>query len=114
LQIILDKFAEGCLFPVLMIDSKGFIRSINNETMMLFGYNRWELIGQKINLLMPDGIAKRHDHYMRRYEATKQRRIVMERRDRISGKVLFSLSVTLFYGSYCIPCTHLRLWRSLL
>jgi PAS domain S-box-containing protein len=86
LQVILDRFAEGCMFPVLMIDTKGFIRSVNQETLLLFGYKRWELIGQKINMLMPESVAKRHDMYLRRYETTKQRRIIMEKRDKIFGK----------------------------
>jgi PAS domain-containing protein len=48
LQILLDRFAEGCLTPVVMIDSRGLIRSVNTETLNLFGYRRWEMIGRNV------------------------------------------------------------------
>eukprot|EP00762_Andalucia_godoyi_P007206 ANDGO_08034.mRNA.1 Adenylate cyclase len=85
-QILLDRFAEGCLFPVVMIDAKGQIRSVNRETLELFNYERWELIGFNIKLLMEDHIAAKHDYYLKRYVQTKCRRIIMEKRHGVKGK----------------------------
>src|SRR5690606_33309200 len=42
----------------------------------LFGYEIEELIGKKVNVLMPDPDRSKHDGYMHRYHETGEKRII--------------------------------------
>lgn len=53
--------------PIITIDCKGCIRSINPEGEKEFGYSREEIIGQNVKLLMPEPYQSEHDAYLRRY-----------------------------------------------
>lgn len=85
LQKMLDHFSQGSIDPVIMIDDKGTIKSMNTALLQLFGYRRWELVGKNIKALMPAKIAAKHDGYLLRYKKSKCRRIIGEVRDGIQG-----------------------------
>ncbi|OMH26257.1 CHASE domain-containing protein [Motiliproteus sp. MSK22-1] len=55
---------------VITVDSRGIIHSCNPATESIFGYKTDQLIGQKINILMPERYAEHHDDYMNRYLQT--------------------------------------------
>ena len=57
---MLDAMADG----LIIITSKGIIEAFNLAAEKIFGYNSEELIGKKINTLMPDHISAKHDHYL--------------------------------------------------
>jgi PAS domain S-box-containing protein len=48
--------------PIVIVDEKGLIQIINNQTEVIFGYTKDELIGKKIELLMPNTLQKKHEH----------------------------------------------------
>lgn len=48
---------------MVMIDDTGLIVLINSETEKLFGYSRSELLGQRVEILMPDHHRHRHVHH---------------------------------------------------
>lgn len=54
--IIFEHVSEG----VLIVDSLGVIRKVNESASRIFGYSEEELIGQKIEILIPTNI--RHPH----------------------------------------------------
>jgi PAS domain-containing protein len=68
LQVILDKFAEGCTCPVIMIDVRGIIRSVNQETLLLFGYKvrndsfSIASLFQLIHVLLMDDLSLEENH----------------------------------------------------
>jgi PAS domain S-box-containing protein len=42
----------------------------------MFGYQAAEVLGKNVSLLMPEPYAAEHDHYLRRYQMTGERRII--------------------------------------
>ena len=52
-----DKFQallEAAPVAVVIVDSQGRIVLVNAKTEMIFGYNRLELIGQTLEILLPE------------------------------------------------------------
>jgi len=66
--------------PVVVIDQGGQIKSCNQEFQKLLGFQRWELIGQNIIIIMPEHIRKFHDGFLKRYVKSKMKRIIGEMR----------------------------------
>ncbi len=61
---------------MIVIDDTGIISSFSATAEQLFGWDEAEVIGKKIELLMPQPDRDRHDSYLARYLATGERRIV--------------------------------------
>ncbi len=55
---------------VVSIDRQGRIAMFNQSGQRIFGYQREEVGGQKVNMLMPEPYASEHDGYVERYERT--------------------------------------------
>jgi PAS domain S-box-containing protein len=51
---------EGSPTGLLMVDGKGLIVLVNHELERIFGYSGDELIGQRIDVLVPDGMRDEH------------------------------------------------------
>ena len=49
---------------IITMDNKGEINSFNPGAEKIFGYSACEIIGEKINILMPANIAIHHDQYI--------------------------------------------------
>src|ERR1039457_1356761 len=61
---------------VIAVDSDGTILQVNSQTQSLFGYTRGELIGQKVEVLVPDSYrAQHHQHRASFAETPKTRRM---------------------------------------
>ena len=52
---------------ILVTDDKGTITKINPSAEKLFGYNLGELIGKKIEILIPSRLSERHVHHRDRF-----------------------------------------------
>jgi PAS domain S-box-containing protein len=61
---------ETAVTAIITIDQHGSIESINPATERLFGYSASELIGQNVNILMPEPYRGEHDGYIANYLAT--------------------------------------------
>lgn len=72
LQSILDTVPDA----MIVIDEHGHIISFSVAAQKTFGYEERELIGRKVNILMPSPDAERHDSYIQRYLDTSERRII--------------------------------------
>lgn len=72
LQSIIDTAIDG----ILTIDDQGNIESINPAAAQLFGYQRNEVVGQNIKILMPQPYHSEHDGYIHRYNKTRIPRII--------------------------------------
>lgn len=57
---IINNVAEG----IITIDSKGLIDTFNPAAEAMFGYDRAEVIGRNINILLPPDERKDHDSYL--------------------------------------------------
>ncbi|WP_165856368.1 putative bifunctional diguanylate cyclase/phosphodiesterase [Marinobacter sp. JSM 1782161] len=67
---------EAAVDAIITIDEQGFITSFNSAAERLFGYSRDEVVGRKVNLLMPPDTAARHDRYLQNYLSTRKPRVI--------------------------------------
>ncbi|MEL6925106.1 MAG: PAS domain-containing sensor histidine kinase [Bacteroidota bacterium] len=72
LQALIDTAIDG----IIMINIQGRIELANPAAATLFQYEASELIGQKINMLMPEPHHSQHDAYMQRYYQTGHKKII--------------------------------------
>jgi PAS domain S-box-containing protein len=73
-QTLEREFLEFAPDAVIGVDETGEIKLVNSRTQAVFGYSRDELIGEKVELLVPESIRGSHvghrDHY---FEAPRTR-----------------------------------------
>jgi PAS domain S-box-containing protein len=60
---VIDNMAEG----VIVIDQRGRVESFNGAAERIFAYQASEVIGQDVNVLMPEPYHSEHDQYLRNY-----------------------------------------------
>lgn len=61
---------------VIAVDHEGTIVQVNSQTQALFGYDRDELIGQKVEMLVPESFRQQHHHHRDNFaRAPKTRRM---------------------------------------
>jgi len=81
----LDAIIENAIDGIITIDDKGIIEHLNPAALELFGYDRAELVGRNVSVLMPEPDHSRHDGYLSRYEHTGRKHIIGVGRE-VSGK----------------------------
>lgn len=98
-QAVLDTVADG----IVCIDARGTIRTFNKASAEIFGYTAEEVLGQKINMLMPRSYADRHDEYLENYAKTREPKL-MNSRPEVEGKrksgEIFPMEVALTEVAY--------------
>ncbi len=72
----LSAILDGANDAVISIDVFGIIQSVNAAARRMFGYQRAEMVGRNVRLLMPTGDARRHDEYLANYLRTGVGRII--------------------------------------
>jgi len=73
---LLNAIIENAIDGIITIDEFGSIEHINPSALALFGYNRDELIGKNVSVLMPQPDKSRHDQYIANYRQTGERHII--------------------------------------
>lgn len=63
----LYSFSQNLADGVIVTNQFGIIQFANTATEEMFNYKASELVGEKVNILMPENHAKKHDNYYRRY-----------------------------------------------
>ncbi|HXA41497.1 MAG TPA: PAS domain S-box protein [Candidatus Solibacter sp.] len=58
---------ESAPDAVVAVDTEGIIRIVNRQAEAVFGYRREELIGQKIEILVPDQVRSGHPKHRGKY-----------------------------------------------
>ena len=94
---VLENFVDS----VVVADRKGTIQFFNAAAEDMFGYEREDLIGENVRLLMNEDDAKNHNRYLRRYRREgnsriigKGRKVVAKNKDGKLFDVWLSLSET--------------------
>ena len=59
---------------VVAVDRDGTIVQVNSQTQELFGYDRDELIGQKVEMLVPESYRRQHHHHRETFAQTPKTR----------------------------------------
>ena len=72
IQSIVDTVVDG----ILTIDEHGTVQTLNPAAERIFGYASAEVLGQNINMLMPEPYRREHDAYLARYHATGEARVI--------------------------------------
>lgn len=72
LRAVLEEMVDG----VVLINRLGIIREVNPAVTRIFGYERKEMLGANVSLLVPSPDRERHDQYLRNYLQTGQGRII--------------------------------------
>ncbi len=67
--------------PIVVIDETGTIQLVNAATLKLFDYNKDELVGSDVSILMPEPHRSEHREYIRRYLNTGEARIIGQGRE---------------------------------
>jgi two-component system sensor kinase FixL len=66
-QALLAAIMETAVDAIIVIDSNGIVQLANPATQTMFGFDRAELIGQNISMLMPAPDREQHDRYLKNY-----------------------------------------------
>jgi PAS domain S-box-containing protein len=64
-RALLESAPDG----IVVVDTKGTIVIVNSQTERLFGYTRQELIGESIEMLVPDRVRATHERDLLAYTA---------------------------------------------
>lgn len=82
---IAQQLLDYAPVAMLVIDLNGFVLHFNTAAEQLFGYSKEELIGQKIEILVPDGLKHKHTALRESFIKTPVRRPMGEGR-RLSAR----------------------------
>jgi PAS domain S-box-containing protein len=76
-QLVVESAPCG----MMMVDAKGLIILVNTQTEHLFGYSRDELVGQPIEVLIPERFRKNHPQHRGHFNACPSSRVMGAGRD---------------------------------
>ncbi len=77
LQAIFDNTFDA----IIIINDRGIIRSVNRAAVETFGYLENELVGQNINILIPEPHHDLHDGYIRSHDKAVTSKIIGQERE---------------------------------
>ncbi|MGH8186677.1 MAG: PAS domain-containing sensor histidine kinase [Steroidobacteraceae bacterium] len=71
-QAVLDAAVDA----VVLFDHEGRIELLNHAGERMFGYNEQEVIGLKVNILLPEPYRSQHEDYLRHYVEAGEPRMI--------------------------------------
>jgi two-component system sensor kinase FixL len=81
----LKAIVDAAMEAIVAIDGKGVIQSANPAALEMFGYEKSELLGRNVSLLMPDPYRNEHDRYIAAYQRGGEKNIIGRRR-KVEGR----------------------------
>jgi len=73
---MLRAILESAVTAILAIDRSGRIHTVNPATERMFGYTNAEMLGQPVNMLMPEPYRTHHDRYIENYLQSGEKKII--------------------------------------
>lgn len=74
LSVLKDAIFEASAEAMVISNSKGIMIEANKRCLDLFGYEKEELIGQKVEILIPPHLKKAHEKYRDKFHSKPQNR----------------------------------------
>ena len=71
-RAIIETVIDG----IITINMSGIIETVNPATLKIFGYDKDEMIGQNVKMLMPNPYHDEHDGYLQHYHETNEKRVI--------------------------------------
>lgn len=98
---------------VIVTDSVGIIRSINDHALRIFEWNKRDLMGKDIKMLMPEAVRAQHDEYMANFLRTLHGKVVGSTRVVVGQKsngslVRLRLGLSYIHGETPMFCALLE------
>ena len=81
---IYTSIFDNAIQAIILIDRQGIIRDANPASEEIFGYNREQLLGQNVSLLMPEPYRDEHDGYIERFLTTGEAKVIGAGRELIA------------------------------
>jgi len=75
-EILEKTIRESVLDSMITIDNKGTIQFCNAATIKMFGYDREDLLGSNISMLMLESHAEKHSEYLSNYLQTGNAKVI--------------------------------------
>eukprot|EP01102_Stenamoeba_stenopodia_P006776 TRINITY_DN188_c0_g1_i1.p1 TRINITY_DN188_c0_g1~~TRINITY_DN188_c0_g1_i1.p1 ORF type:complete len:647 (+),score=97.16 TRINITY_DN188_c0_g1_i1:124-2064(+) len=94
---MIDKLEDKA--GIITTNMQGVIVSCNHHCESLFGWKVNELIGQKLNMLLPPPYCDLHDGYIERYHQTGEQKVIGKIRNLVAkhkNGVVFPISLQVF------------------
>jgi len=76
-SVVINSMEDG----IITIDDKGIVHSFNRSAEKMFGYLNDEIVGQNVNVLMPEPYQSIHDDILQKYVTTGVKHIIGTGRD---------------------------------
>ncbi|HSG49456.1 MAG TPA: PAS domain S-box protein, partial [Longimicrobiales bacterium] len=70
----LRQFLEAAPDAMVVVDREGHIQLVNGQTEVLFGYRRDELVGEAVEILVPQTLRRKHAGQRMQYQQDPHRR----------------------------------------
>ncbi|MCE2787380.1 MAG: PAS domain S-box protein [Bacteroidota bacterium] len=84
-EISLRAIFNDAIDAMIIINERGFIEQLNPSVIRLFGYNKEEMLGKNIAMLMPEPYHGQHDKFLNNYHQTGEKKVIGIGRE-VSGK----------------------------
>ena len=81
LQSMQNALLEAAVDGIISIDEWGTVKTFNRGAELLFGYNKQEVIGNNVSMLMTSTHATQHDSYLNNYKRGGKAKIIGIGRD---------------------------------
>jgi PAS domain S-box-containing protein len=106
LQKTLTRFQamfENHAIGIVVIDKSHKIEAFNRTSEVMFGYNKAEVLGRNVNILMPEPYHSEHNSFIEHYVNTGQKRVIGLSRE-VLGKhkngTIFPIQIILSDASF--------------
>ncbi|MBF0434919.1 MAG: PAS domain S-box protein [Magnetococcales bacterium] len=75
-EATIRSIVETAVSGIVTIDQTGRIILFNPAAERMFGYSPPEVLGENVKILMPSPFREEHDHYLKNFLQTKERKII--------------------------------------
>jgi PAS domain S-box-containing protein len=80
-QELLPVVLESAPMAIVVVNQRGEIVLVNEQTEQLFGYQRHEMIGKSVEMLVPESSRERHPHFRTGFMSDARKRAMGAGRD---------------------------------